>query len=207
MSGPGDAGSLAIGRQSPASAPCQPISRPQQQLVHAGVGTVRGLVRLGHAGTAHWDGDVVFGIHRAATCAGRRAPQHHGWREDGCAAKAEVLLTVEPGQAALAQAVGFGQVPWKASGVVGNPADRAKRVRTTAGTSLRVQSQLGLHVASLAKRGRPEKAGPDNAPCSKHPGRAYLEYKAVSLDPEKIVLPKHATVIFSDAEGGMDYYL
>lgn len=117
---------LGHGRQSPTSAPCRPIGMPQQQLVHAGVGTVRGLVRLGHAGTAHWDGDVMFGVHRATAGAGRRAPQHHSWREDRCAAKAEVLLTVEPSQAASAQAVGFGQVPWKASGVVGNPADRAR---------------------------------------------------------------------------------
>lgn len=109
------------------SAPRRPVSGPQQHLVHAGVGTVRGLVRLGHTGTAHRDGDVVFGVHRAATRAGRRAPQHHRRREDRCAAKAEVLLTVEPGQTASAQAVGFGQVSRKASGVVGNPVSPTSR--------------------------------------------------------------------------------
>jgi hypothetical protein len=124
--GPDACRKLGHGGQSPASAPRRPVGGPQQQLVHAGVRTVRGLVRLGHAGAAHRDGDVVFGVHRAAARAGRCAPQHHGWREDGCAAKAEVLLPVEPGQAASAQAVGFGQVPRKASRVVGNPADRAR---------------------------------------------------------------------------------
>lgn len=54
-------------RQSPASAPSWPVVGPEEQLgswlVHAGVGAVRGLVRLGHAGAAHRDGDVVFGVH------------------------------------------------------------------------------------------------------------------------------------------------
>lgn len=186
------------------SAPRRPVSGPQQHLVHAGVGTVRGLVRLGHTGAAHRDGDVVFGVHRAAARAGRRAPQHHRRREDGCAAKAEVLLTVEPGQTASAQAVGFGQVSRKASGVVGNPADRA-RVRAAAGASLRVQGQLALCSKSGQMR-RPEKTGPDDASRSKHPGRAYLEHKAVSPDPEKIAPPWHLTSIISDAEGSMDHY-
>lgn len=118
---------LGHGRQSPASAPRRPIGGPQQQLVQAGVGTVRRLVRLGHAGAAHRDGDVVFGVHRAAAHAGSGAPQHHGRREDRRAAEAEVLLTIEPGQATSAQAVGFGQVPRKASWVIGNPADRARK--------------------------------------------------------------------------------
>lgn len=151
------------------SAPRRPVSGPQQHLVHAGVGTVRGLVRLGHTGAAHRDGDVVFGVHRAAARAGRRAPQHHRRREDGCAAKAEVLLTVEPGQTASAQAVGFGQVSRKASGVVGNPADRA-RVRAAAGASLRVQGQLALCSKSGQMR-RPEKTGPDDA---SHPAVSIL---------------------------------
>lgn len=55
------------GGQSPASAPSWPVVGPEEQfgswLVHAGVGAVRGLVRLGHAGAAHRDGDVVFGVH------------------------------------------------------------------------------------------------------------------------------------------------
>lgn len=121
-----------------ASAPRRPVGGPQQQLgsrlVQAGVSAVRGLVRLGHAGAAHRDGDVVFGVHGAAPRAGSRAAQHHGRGVDRRTAKAEVLLSEEPRQAAAAQAVGLRQVPWKASRVVGNSVSPASRRRKASRT-------------------------------------------------------------------------
>ncbi|TEA24164.1 hypothetical protein DBR06_SOUSAS2610122 [Sousa chinensis] len=99
------------------------------RLVQAGVGAVCILVWPGHAGAAHGDGDVLLGIDGAAARAGRGPAQDHRGHEHWGAAQPHILLPARPGQAAPAQAVGLGQVPGEAAGVVGDPAGRGRALR------------------------------------------------------------------------------
>ena len=99
------------------------------RLVQAGVGTVCILVWPGHAGAAHGDGEVLLGVDCAAARAGRGPAQDHRGHEHQGAAQPHVLLPARPGQAAPAQAVGLGQVPGEAAGVVGDPAGRGRALK------------------------------------------------------------------------------
>lgn len=96
------------------------------RLVQAGVGSVRILVRPGHTGAAHGHSDILLDVDSATTCTARGAAQDHRGHEHWGAAQAHVLLPAWPGQAAPAQAVGLGQVPWEAARVVGDPVGRGR---------------------------------------------------------------------------------
>lgn len=91
------------------------------------VGVVAGRRR--HTGAAHGDGHILLSVDSAAACAARCAAQHHGGQQHGRTAQAQVLLAAWARQAAAAQAVGLGQEPREAGGVVGDPAGRGRQPR------------------------------------------------------------------------------
>lgn len=107
---------------APSAAAGSPARRPPRRAGASGPARLGGAGA--DAGAAHGDADVLLGVDGAAPRAGRRAAQHHGGHVDRRAAEAQLLGAAGPGEAARAQAVGFGQVARVARRVVGDPAGR-----------------------------------------------------------------------------------
>lgn len=89
-------------------------------LVYAGIYVFGLLFLLRHTSAAHWDSDVVFRVHIAASSARGGAAQDDGGHVHGGAAEVKILLTKDPHEAALAQTVCFGNVFRVSCGVIRN---------------------------------------------------------------------------------------
>lgn len=87
-------------------------------LIYAGIYAFGLFLWLGDTSAAHGDSDVVFRVHVAAPGTGRGAAEDDGGHVHGGAAEVEILLAEDPHEAALAQAVRFGNVLRVSRGIV-----------------------------------------------------------------------------------------